>query len=187
MSSKADDIYLESYVKTALFGFGKKRIPDSEEQIEGMYGNDHSSNTRIARDVRNRPVPALASQNLESLSKTIQDYSMIGAMTKRILMGFVGAGLGAGVGAGVTNMMDPQSPNIGRNAAIGAGVGGVLGYSREKLKQREKYEEPMTNYNILRAWAPDAALQIDRVAAKNLYRLNKLENSRPLAGRLVGI
>ena len=59
MSSKADDIYLESYVKTALFGFGKKRIPDSEEQIEGMYGNDHSSNTRIARDVRNHPVPAL--------------------------------------------------------------------------------------------------------------------------------
>lgn len=187
MSNKADQIFLDSYLKTAAFGFGRKAIPESEDQVEGMYENLNPSNVRIARNLRNRPIPALASQNLQSLGETISKYSFPGAIAKRILVGFLGAGLGAGAGYGATQLVNPQSPNKVRNAAIGAALGGLLGYSREKTRQRDVYEIPMANYNILRAWAPDAALQIDRLAAKNLYRLNRLQESKPLVGRLAGM
>ena len=188
--AKKNNLSVDSIVKAALFGFGKKEPPPANEQVEGMFENVGAANTRLAR--RARPIPALANQNLQSLSHTIEGFSYPGAIAKRILWGFLGAAAGAGIGAGVTHSLNSSLPSqelwgkAKRNAAIGAALGGLLGYSREKYKQREEYQTPITNYNVLRAWAPDAATSIDRVAARKLYRLNQLEESNPLVGRLVG-
>lgn len=134
-----------------------------------------------------RPIIPMAANDIADVQKQISTYSYKKDLLKRTITSLLGAAVVGLPAYGVAKKYTPEGTNTARNIGIaGAAIGAGLGYSKSKMNTREKYEEPYTRYKSLRAWFPQAAMEIDKTEAYKLSRLKQLQDQKPFISRLIG-